>query len=71
MEPEKLSLWVPIFKDLAMYALAIFVAIFSITTITEPTLLGIALGFAVTLFGVPAARRWDGSRRKNGNGNGE
>jgi uncharacterized membrane protein SpoIIM required for sporulation len=68
VEPEQLSQWVPIFADFATYAVAVFVAVFGVTTIADPTLLGVSLGFAATLFGAPAARRWDTSRRKNGNG---
>jgi hypothetical protein len=70
VDAERLSEWRPIIWDFATCAVAVFVAIFGVTTIRDPTVLGVALGFAATLFGVPAARRWDSSRRKNG-GNGK
>lgn len=71
MDPERLTQWQQIIRDFVILGLAIFVAVFGVTSIHDPTVLGITLGFAATLLGVPAALRLDQSRRKNGeNGNG-
>lgn len=65
VEPEALITWRDVARDFTIIALAAFAAIFGITQIADPTLLGIVLGFSATLLGVPAAVRIDAARRRS------
>jgi len=64
MEPEELTEWVPIVRDVVIVLLAAFLLIYGVIAIQEPTVLGIVLGAALTLLGAPAAIRVDALRRK-------
>lgn len=66
MDPERLKEWRDILRDFAIIAVAIFAAVYAITAIREPTILGPVLFFSGALFGLPPFIRWDSSRRKNG-----
>ncbi len=65
VDPEALNAWRDIFRDFTIIALAAFSTIFGVIVIHDPTLLGIVLGFAATLLGVPAAVRLDAARRRS------
>lgn len=70
MDPERLKTWQPIIRDFLVVGVAVFMLVFGTTRISEPGVLTIVIGGALTLLGVPAALRADRQIRKNGNGNG-
>lgn len=66
MQPENLTLWIPIFRDIMIVLLATFILFYQTVWVTEPN--PYLIGAALTLLGAPAAIRVDALRRK---GNGE
>jgi hypothetical protein len=67
---ERLKEWLSVFQDFLVMAIATFIAVFGTLRIHEPTVLAIVLGFAGTLLGVPAFKRFD-TRRRNSSEDGE
>lgn len=64
MQPENLSAWITIFRDVIIVVLASFLMIFAVVKIHEPTALGLVLGAGATMLGVPPWLRVRESAKK-------
>ncbi len=70
MDPENVSTWLPIVRDLAMVAIAALILLHETLFNHDPNAVLIAAG--LSLLGIPAAIRADSKRtQKNGNPDGE
>ena len=65
MDPEELSQWVPVLRDVVIVVVAVFILVEQTVFATAPN--GYLIGIAGTLLVTPAALRAD-RRRRNGNG---
>jgi hypothetical protein len=64
VDPENLSPWIPIVRDIAIVLLAAFMLVFATVWIKDPTPLAVIIGGGLSLLGVPAALRLDALRKK-------
>lgn len=63
MDPETLRVWRDVVLGFVLIALGVFVTVFAVVKIQDATRLGVVLGFAATLLGIPATVRLDAARR--------